>query len=95
MNASIKQDAGHLVVAASTSASAIAASTNWWRVFWLSWAVVGAAVEILALARRQEGDTASETVWWAKGPAINTWRTFAVVAALVWLTLHLGFRMFS
>jgi hypothetical protein len=70
---------------------------NGWAWFWLSWLGVAAVVEAVALIRKAPADTASEAVWrWLKvtpgktpaRAAVWSWRSFALGAFLLWLTLH-------
>lgn len=66
-------------------------TTNWWRVYWLAYTVLGLIVEGVALARKGKEDTASETVWWLRGSAINSWRAFAIFAIGAWWLGHSTF----
>jgi len=60
---------------------------------WIGWAVVGVALEVMALVDRGRGDTLSELIWW-----LLQWRPlwFAALGLLVWATIHfLGFGRFG
>lgn len=68
-----------------------------WARFWLSIGAVAVAAELVALIRKQPGDTLSEQVWaWlhvtpGKTPmraALLSWRSFVVAAFLLWLVAH-------
>lgn len=62
-----------------------------WRAFWLSLLFLLAVAETGALRRALVGDTLSETVWWAYGPAfgLRWWLLGCMVGALLmWASLH-------
>ncbi len=72
-----------------------------WTAVWIAWLGTFVGVEGWALFNKAPSDTFSETVWtWFKtGPSSTkgkTWsyRTIALGAFLVWLTLHLTFGWF-
>lgn len=67
-----------------------------WRLYWLGFLLIGFLVpEVIALVRKQRGDTLSEAVWyWCKvtpGNTITTWTALHVFVALfmLWLFVHL------
>lgn len=84
---------GATVIAAAATATA-GHTPNGWRVFWLVFAAIGLTAEGIALWRKAKDDTASETVWWLRGP-ITGWRAFGVLAIMVWLTFHFAFGWWS
>ena len=72
-----------------------------WSYYWLLWVFGGFLIpEIIALIRKQTGDTLSEQIWaWlrvtpGKTPmktALSSWRSFVMACGLVWLAGHFLF----
>jgi len=67
--------------------------TVFWKIFWLIWVAAGAVVEITALIKDVRG-TLSYQVWSLEGSGATAMRFF-VGAFLLWLFIHLTFRLFT
>jgi hypothetical protein len=67
---------------------------NWWSLYWLLWLGPGFLVpESVALAIGRPQDTLSAQVWHAEGSGPTAVR-YAVGAFLVWLLLHMVWKLF-
>lgn len=70
---------------------------NVFRAGWVVWGLLFVGWEGLALFNGQEGDTLSETVWsWFDVDAHAwTYKRYALVAFMIWLSAHFIFRTFA
>lgn len=75
-----------------------------WPIFWLTWALLGIAVEIYALLNKQTGDTLSEQVWaYITGrrwpiyvPKSAAWAGRIILAVFfIWLAPHFIFAVWT
>jgi hypothetical protein len=63
-------------------------------IYWIAWALLGFGIpEVIALVRKDRGDTLSENVWkWfgiRKGKGRWVWPRRGVLAiGMLWLTIH-------
>lgn len=67
---------------------------NWWSLYWLFWIVIGFGVpEGIALASGHPENTLSYQVWHLEGTGATFWR-WVICSMLIWLVLHMTFRLF-
>jgi hypothetical protein len=67
---------------------------NWWSLYWLLWLGAGFGVpETVALVTRRPQDTLSAQVWHAEGNGPTAVR-YAVGAFLLWLLVHMVWKLF-
>lgn len=67
---------------------------NWWSLYWLIWiGVLFMGPEVYALATGNPQNTLSYQVWHIEGTGATFARYF-VAAFLIWLFVHMVFRMF-
>lgn len=57
---------------------------NWFRWFWIAWAVSGIVIELVALISRQPGATLSEQVWAIRGSGFFS----LIIFFLLWMAYH-------
>lgn len=58
--------------------------------FWLAWALVGAAAEVVALVRHRRGDTLSESFRSTfDRPRVRRWAIAAWITFAAWFTVHI------
>ena len=77
-----------LASAATLLLTTLAVTSSGWAAFWFALLAVGGIAETAALARRDKGDTLSETVWaHTTHPAAR----IGLGAFLTWLAIHLTF----
>jgi hypothetical protein len=74
---------------------------TWFDLFWVTWAVLGGAVEVTALIRKAPDDTLSEHVWdWLRvrdpRPTVPFIILRVILAiACVWLAVHFPLAKWS
>lgn len=68
---------------------------NWWSLYWLVWLVVlFGAPEFYCIFSGNVQNTLSYQVWNLEGTGETFWR-YVVGAFLLWLLLHMVFRIFK
>ena len=65
---------------------------DWASLAWLVWALSGAVFEVVMLALRRPQDSLSAQVWHLEGTGLTAAR-YAVAAGLLWLSVHLVFKV--
>ena len=67
---------------------------NWFSLYWLIWLALGFGVpEGIALGTRHPQWTLSYQAWHLEGTGATFWR-WVVGSMLLWLALHITFRLF-
>jgi hypothetical protein len=61
---------------------------NYYQTFWMTWLLVGFAVEIHAILHKVDGGTLSEQVWSMRGTGFFS----LTIAVLIWAIYHFIFE---